>query len=45
MKLVFVLDCQDPERLAQFWTEAIDYRRADATEPYVVLVPLTRSRP
>jgi predicted enzyme related to lactoylglutathione lyase len=39
MRLVFVLDCQDPDRLAEFWTRAIDYRIADSVEPYVVLVP------
>lgn len=39
MRLVVVLDCRDPERLAEFWTEAIGYRRVDSVEPYVVLVP------
>lgn len=39
MRLVCVLDCQDPHRLARFWTEAIGYREAGSAEPYVVLVP------
>jgi hypothetical protein len=39
MRLVFVLDCRDPDRLASFWSEAIGYRVSGSSEPYVVLVP------
>lgn len=39
MRLVFVLDCEDPARLSHFWSEAIDYRVSSAVDPYVVLVP------
>jgi len=33
-----VLDCNDPERLARFWTRALDYRVSGSAGPYVVLV-------
>jgi predicted enzyme related to lactoylglutathione lyase len=39
MRLVLVLDCIDPDRLASFWSEAIGYRVSGSSEPYVVLVP------
>ena len=39
MRLVCVLDCHDPARLAQFWAEAIGYRQASSAEPYLILVP------
>ncbi len=39
MRLVLVLDCHDPGRLAQFWAEAIGYRQAVSSDPYLVLVP------
>jgi predicted enzyme related to lactoylglutathione lyase len=39
MRLVFVLDCNDINRLAAFWTEAIGYRVSGSSEPYVVLAP------
>ncbi len=39
MRLVLVLDCHDPARLAQFWTEAIGYRQSSSADPYLVLVP------
>jgi predicted enzyme related to lactoylglutathione lyase len=45
MRLVFVLDCQDPDRLALFWIEAIGYRRSDSAEPYVVLIDANRAGP
>jgi len=38
--LVFVLDCQDPEALALFWTKALRYWRVGAIGPYVELRPL-----
>lgn len=39
MLLTFVLDCNDPDRLADFWTAALHYRRLPAEEPYVALAP------
>ena len=38
--LLFVLDCQDPEALALFWTKALRYWRVGAVGPYVHLGPL-----
>jgi predicted enzyme related to lactoylglutathione lyase len=37
MRLVFVLDCADPERLAEFWAPALGYRSAPSSPPYVSL--------
>jgi predicted enzyme related to lactoylglutathione lyase len=34
-----ILDCANPRRLAEFWTEALGYRQASAAEPFVVLTP------
>jgi len=34
-----VLDANDPERLAEFWCEALRYRRVNRIEQYVVLLP------
>jgi predicted enzyme related to lactoylglutathione lyase len=39
MRLVCVLDCRDPARLAQFWAEAIGYTLSSSGGPYVVLIP------
>ena len=39
MKLVFVLDCSDPEALATFWTQALNYRHVGKMGPYVILLP------
>jgi predicted enzyme related to lactoylglutathione lyase len=39
VRLVFVLDCKDPDGLAAFRTAAIGYRVSSSSEPYVVLVP------
>jgi len=39
MKLAFVLDCSDPEVLAEFWTRALRYQRVDKMGPYVILMP------
>lgn len=36
-RLGLVLDCHDPERLADFWAAALDYKRAGALGQYVVL--------
>ena len=38
MRVVVVLDCLQPERLAQFWADALGYRRAPSGGPYLVLV-------
>jgi hypothetical protein len=45
MRLVVVLDCQDPVALAPFWAEALDYRQSPLQEPYLALVPKERDRP
>jgi hypothetical protein len=39
MRVAVVLDCLQPDRLAQFWASALGYRRAPSGGPYVVLVP------
>jgi len=39
VRLVFVLDCADPDRLAEFWAAALGYQRGGLHEPYVVLKP------
>ena len=38
-RVVMVLDCADPERLANFWGEALHYRYGGFVEPYAVLHP------
>jgi len=38
VRLIFVLDCADPAKLAPFWSEALGYRVTDFGDPYVVLV-------
>ena len=44
-RIVLVLDCTDPERLASFWASALGYRKSASDEPYIVLVPDDPSRP
>ncbi len=39
MRVVVVLDCLKPQRLAQFWAQALGYHPAPSSGPYVVLVP------
>jgi hypothetical protein len=39
VRLVVCLDCQNAERLMDFWVEAIGYRQRPESLPYVVLVP------
>jgi hypothetical protein len=39
MRVEVVLDCLQPDRLAQFLAEALGYRRAPSGGPYMVLVP------
>jgi predicted enzyme related to lactoylglutathione lyase len=34
-----VLDCTDPERLAEFWTAALDYINVGSAGAYVALYP------
>ena len=38
-KVELVLDCADPERLAMFWREALDYRDYYTDATLAVLVP------
>jgi hypothetical protein len=45
VRLVFVLDCTDPNELANFWTRALRYRADGAGDPYVVLIPKTPGNP
>jgi predicted enzyme related to lactoylglutathione lyase len=40
-----VLDCHDPEALAEFWAGAIDYVNVGEAGVYVVLVPDGRPGP
>jgi predicted enzyme related to lactoylglutathione lyase len=40
-----VIDCADPERLADFWAEALGYTKAGMFEPYFVLLPRERAHP
>jgi predicted enzyme related to lactoylglutathione lyase len=39
MEIVVVMDCQDPEALADFWCGVLRYRRARRTGPYLALLP------
>lgn len=39
MKIVVVLDSIDAEKLADFWAQALQYRRAPSEYPYVLLFP------
>jgi predicted enzyme related to lactoylglutathione lyase len=40
-----VLDCADPERLADFWAQALGYRKIGFKEPYFLLMPAQREFP
>jgi predicted enzyme related to lactoylglutathione lyase len=40
-----VLDCEDPARLAEFWTGALGYVSLGEADPYVVLLPDGRPGP
>ena len=44
-KLSLVLDCADPEKLAQFWSAAIGYQRLGAAGNYVLLVDQAQAQP
>jgi predicted enzyme related to lactoylglutathione lyase len=37
--LTFVLDCNELDRAATFWSAALDYREDFRGEPYAVLLP------
>jgi predicted enzyme related to lactoylglutathione lyase len=37
MYLSVTLDCADPEALADFWEQALDYRKHEYYAPYLVL--------
>jgi len=40
-----VIDCADPESLAEFWAEALGYTKAGLFEPYFVLLAPVREHP
>ena len=40
-----VLDCTDPQRLADFWSAALDYVNLGAAGAYVALYPRDRPGP
>jgi catechol 2,3-dioxygenase-like lactoylglutathione lyase family enzyme len=40
-----VIDCADPERLAEFWAAALGYRAVGFGEPYILLLPPQRAFP
>jgi predicted enzyme related to lactoylglutathione lyase len=40
MRLTVVLDAQDPDALAEFWTEALHYRVAQSFGQYRILLPI-----
>jgi len=44
-RLGLVLDCADPERLAEFWAAALGYQRLGAAGQYVLLHPSEQSEP
>ena len=43
--LDIVIDCADPERLADFWAEALRYTKAGMFDPYFVLLSPVREFP
>lgn len=45
MELVWVLDCADPDRLADFWAGALGYERGPSGSPYVALADPDEARP
>jgi predicted enzyme related to lactoylglutathione lyase len=40
-----VIDCSNPETLADFWAEALAYSKAGLFDPYFVLLPSLREHP
>jgi predicted enzyme related to lactoylglutathione lyase len=45
VQIGLVLDCVDPERLAEFWAPALDYVNLGTVGAYVALFPNGRSGP
>jgi predicted enzyme related to lactoylglutathione lyase len=43
--LDIVIDCADPESLANFWAAALGYRAVGFREPYYLLMPAQRAFP
>jgi predicted enzyme related to lactoylglutathione lyase len=39
MGVILILDCNDLDRTAAFWSEALRYREVHRVEPYLVLMP------
>lgn len=39
MHIAVTLDCADPEALAEFWTQALDYYGKELREPYMMPIP------
>ncbi len=44
-RIGLVLDCTDPERLAEFWAPALGYVNLGLADPYVALFPDGRPGP
>ena len=40
-----VIDCADPEALAEFWADALHYTKVGMFEPYFVLMSPERAHP
>jgi predicted enzyme related to lactoylglutathione lyase len=40
-----VIDCTNPEALAEFWAEALGYTKAGFFDPYFVLLARSRAHP
>ena len=45
MTLGLVVDCADPDKLAQFWAPALGYANLGAAGNYVLLMPADAGRP
>jgi Glyoxalase-like domain len=43
--LDIVIDCADPQSLAEFWAAALGYRAAGSRGPYALLLPTNRAYP
>lgn len=40
-----VIDCSDPEALADFWVQALGYSKAGSSDRYFMLLPAVREHP
>ena len=40
-----VIDCADPEAMAEFWAAALGYRAVGLRDPYFLLLPAARAYP